>query len=358
MEVSGSAFRDVTNATKRSRPQASHAILKTHGHSKTSTHSHNQSLGHSSRFSTHQPAFQSPASSHSETTRSSQSIEVQRHARRLHRKRVAKIVVDQWIWFTKERVKMHPAIRHHKHRLLLSAILALQRHVAHRQLEWRRAAIFNHRRQYLIQGKCLLLWHAQLAHSKRTQEMLRTAQMARRQRLMVTCLTAWKGYRAYKAERRRQHLQASFYNSFVLLSGTLNWWKAAAQLAVVKHAKRDRAVSFWAAQQYNKAFKSWVLGIKAKQDSRQKKVQAVSLNKQQVAVTVLWQWHEAVSCRLAARRAGSQALQVMLHGTTLTEGCHRQYHSSACLALSVLHATCSGCSWLLRGCRSLSCSKS
>lgn len=332
MEVSGSAFEDVTNATKRVRSQASHAILKRHANQSTAyTHSRNQSPGHSSELHTHiscQPAFQSPASSHSETTRSSQSAEVQRHARRLHKKRVAKIVVDQWIWFTKERVKTYPAIHHHKHRLMLSALLALQRHAAHRQLEWRRAAIFNHRRQYLIQGKCLLLWHAQLAYNKRTQEMLRTAQMARQQQLLVTCLTAWKGYRAYKAERRRQHLQASFYNSFVLLSGTLNWWRTAAQLAAVKHAKEHRAMTFWAVKQNHRALKSWVLGVKAKQDSRQKKVQAVSLHKQQLAIAVLQQWHQAVPCILAARRAGSQALQVMLHGVNITRKFSTHSHNA------------------------------
>ena len=315
MEVSGSAFRDVTNTTKRSRSQAPHSFSKTHGRQpKTSTHSHEQSRGYSSVHIPCPSAFQSPASSHSDTTRSSQSAEVQRHARRLHRKRVAKIVVDQWIWFTKERVKMYPAIRHHKHRLMLSAFLALQRHAAHRQLEWRRAAIFNHRRQYLIQGKCLLLWHAQLAYSKRMQEMLRTAQMARRQRLLVTCLTAWRSFRAYKAARQRQYLQASFYNSFVLLTGTLSWWRTAAQLAALKHAKRDRALSFWALKQYSRALKSWVLGVIAKQDSRRKKAQAVRLHKQQLATAVLQQWHEAVSCIMAARQAGSQALQVMIHG--------------------------------------------
>lgn len=349
MEVSGTAFRDVTNATKRSRSHASQAIPKSHGHqSATSTHGNSQSPRQSSGVNTHilrQPAFQSPASSHSETTNSSQSPEVQRQARRLHRKRVAKIVVAQWIWFTKERIKLNPAIRHHKQRLMLSAFLALQRHAAHRQLEWRRAAIFNHRRQYLIQGKCLLLWHAQLAYSKRTQDMLRTAQMARRRRLLMTCLTAWKGYRAYKAESRRQHLQASFYNSFVLLSGTLNWWRIAAQLAAIKHAKKDRALSFWAVKQYNKVLKSWVLGVKAKQNCRQKKGQAVSFHKQQLAITVLRQWREAVLCILAARRSGSQALQVMLHGVNLTKGAATgPYRACAYLALGVSHATCSGCS--------------
>lgn len=325
MEVSGTAFGDVTNAPKRWRWQSSHAMLKGHvNQSAAAKHPRNKSSGpsaHSTGLDTHtaqQHAFQSPTSSHSGTMRSSQSADAQRQARRLHKKRVARIVADQWKWFTKERVRMYPAIRHHRHRLMLSAFLALQRHAAHRQLEWRRAAIFNHRRQYLIQGKCLLLWHAQLAYSKRMQQMLQRARVARQQQLLTSCLTAWKGYRAYKAERRRQHLQASFYNSFVLLSGTLNQWRTAAQLSAIKHARQNKALFFWAVKQYDKALQSWVMGIKAKQESKQKKDQAISLHRQQLMLAVLRQWRETVSCVLAARQAGSHALQVTLPGISLS----------------------------------------
>lgn len=331
MEVSGTAFRDVTNATKRSRWQASHTTLKGLTHRSISViHASNQA-SRTDRLepsaldtvvrthAAHQQGLQSPASSLDGVTRSSQSAEVQRHARRLHRKRVAQIVVDQWKWFTKERVRMYPAIRHHKHRLMLSAFLGLHRHAAHRQLEWRRAAIFNHRRQYINQGKCLLLWHAQLAHSKKMQQMLHKALAARQRHLQMTCLTAWRSYRAYKAERRRQHLQASFYNSFVLLLGALNQWRTAAQLATVKHAKKDRAKSLWAAHQYDKAWQSWLMGIQAKQDIRRKTAQAVSLHKQHLLLAALRQWHVAVACMLKARQAASQALQVMLHVIIFTK---------------------------------------
>lgn len=169
--------------------------------------------------------------------------------------------------------------------------------------------------------------------------MLRTAQMARQQHLLKTCLVVWKGYRAYKAERRRQHLQASFYNSFVLLSGTLIAWRTAAQLAAIKHAKKDRALASWAVKQSNKALKSWVLGIKVKQESRHKKHQAASLHKQQLAMSVLRQWHEAVLCVLAARQAGSQALQVLLHGVSLTKEATTDTFAFPALT----RVTCCGC---------------
>lgn len=329
MEVSGTAFRDVTNAAKQQRWQALQKFSEkpsvVPASAKDPTNegaAPDRSAGLSvsrSGGSTHAAqhhATQSPALPLCKSVCSSQSsqpgqpAEVHRQARRLHRRRVARIVADQWIWFTRERTRQYPAIRHHKHRLMLTAFLALQRHAAHRQLEWRRAAIFNHRRQYLIQGKCLLLWHAQLAYSRRVQQILHKAQAARHRQLQISCLTAWKSYRVYKAERRRQHLQASFYKSFVLLSSTIHNWRSAAQASASKHARKSRALSFWAAKQYDKAFSSWITSIAAKQQSSQMKNQAISFHRQKLILAVLQHWQAAVSCILDSRQAGSEALQV------------------------------------------------
>ena len=323
MQVSGTAFRDVTNQAKRHRGAVSHPCHKQDANFVTSTQ-HASSVAAVPHGATILPPLQaqvnkraahateSSVSYCSDGTRSSQSAEVQRQARRLHRKRVARIVADQWKWFTKDRIKLHSAIRHHRRRLLLTAFLAFQRHTAHRQLEWRRAAIFNHRRQYLIQGKCLLVWHAHLAFSKNMQQMLRRAQLARHWRLQRACLTAWKGYRSYKAKRRRQHLQASFYNIFVLLSSAVHCWRSAAQASAIRQAKKRRAITFWAAKQYDLAFNCWVIALQAKQTSRQRKDQAISLHRQHLTQTVLRHWHTAAICMVAGRQAGAEALQVIL----------------------------------------------
>ncbi len=208
---------------------------------------------------------------------------------------------------------MYPAIRHHNHRLQLSAFLALQTHSAHRQLEWRRAAIFNHRRQYLMQGKCLLLWHAQLDYSKKTQLRLNNARQTRKIQQQRSCLQAWQDYRAYKAQRRKQYLQANFYRSFVLLTSALQQWKPWAAVSAVKRAKQGTALSFWANKQYVKAFSSWTLGVALRQHSRQIKEEASHMHRRHLSTGVLLHWQGAVIKMQEDRQAGSEALQVQCH---------------------------------------------
>ncbi len=306
MQVSGTAFKDLTNATTQRHWQAS--ALSQKGWTEAAA-GRRVLAGHTSEEML--TADKSACSSLAGSLTKEKSADAQRQSRRLHRKRVAKIVVDQWRWFTKERLKMYPAIRLHNHRLLLSALLALQRHSAHRQLEWRRAAIFNHRRQYLIQGKCLLLWHARLDYSKTVQLRLDAAHMTRHRRQRLNCLTAWKEHKFHKAERRKQHLQANFYRSFVLLSSALQQWKAWAGVSAAQKAKRAKALTFWAGRQYAKALSSWQLGTQLSQHSHLMKEQAGNMHRRKLTANVLWHWQAASSDIQDARQAGSEALQVV-----------------------------------------------
>ena len=319
MHVSGIAFQDLTNATKQRRWQATTTLQKSSAGVPAATgmlagctaEEASACAGANRRAATLHTSSMPAGTSISGSLSKEQMADVQRQTRRLHRKRVARIVVEQWKWFTRERVKLYPAIRHHNHRLLLSALLALQRHSAHRQLEWRRAAIFNHRRQYLIQGKCLLLWASQLENSKRLQHRLDNARLTRHRRQLQSCLTAWKEYRAYKTERRKQHLQANFYRNFVLLTYALQQWTAAAKVSAAKSFKKSKALSFWASRQYAKGFSSWQLGMQARQHSHQMIQQASSLHKSKLTTAVVQHWHVLVSDIQAARQAGSEALQVL-----------------------------------------------
>ena len=319
MQVSGTAFQDLTNTNKQRRWQAVDRLQKYPGQ----TFYRPDALVQDApdrllpvTTSGKALAIQAEISASTSTSGNLQQLQVldeQKQARRLHRKRVARIVVDQWKWFTKERVRMYPAIRHHNHRLQLSAFLALQTHLAHRQLEWRRAAIFNHRRQYLLQGKCLLLWHAQLDYSKKTQLRLNNARQTRQIQQQRSCLQAWQDYRAYKVERRKHHLQANFYRSFVLLSSALQQWKPWAAVSAVKRAKHGTALSFGANKQYAKAFSSWTLGVALRQHSRQVSEEASHMRRRHLSTGVLLHWQGAVTQMQKAKQAGSEALQVQCH---------------------------------------------
>jgi hypothetical protein len=335
MQVSGTAFQDLTNTNKQRRWQAVDRLQKHRGQTFIRPDVLAQDVPDGLlpvTTSGKALAIQAEKSASTSTSGNLQQLQVpdeQKQARRLHRKRVARIVVDQWKWFTKERVRMHPAIRHHNHRLQLSAFLALQTHSAHRQLEWRRAAIFNHRRQYLMQGKCLLLWHAQLHYSKKTQLMLNNARQTRKIQQQRSCLQAWQNYRAYKAERRKHHLQANFYRSFVLLTSALQQWKTWAAVSAVKRAKQGTALTFWASKQYAKAFSSWTLGAALRQDSRQVKEEASHMRRRHLSTGVLLHWQGAVTQMQEARQAGSEALQVRRHSdVTLVRHTFGQFQTS------------------------------
>ena len=312
MQVSGTAFQNLTNATRqrqRQKCRTKGGIKLTSLAGGTSDAASNMTRKNKAALLPHND--ESPSPSVSDSCSRENMTDAQRQMRRLHRKRVARIVVDQWKWFTKDRIQLQPAIRHHNCRLLLTAVLALQRHATLRQLEWRRAAIFNHKRQYLIQGKCLLLWHAQVHQRKKMQLMFCNAQLASHRHKLHACLKAWMEYQAYKAERRKQHLQASFYKNFVLLTSALQQWKAWAEVAAVKKVKKSTALSSWAARQYGKAFSAWLLGMQVKQRLSRMKGQANSIYRHKLLGSTLWHWQAAVSDMHDGRQAGSEAMQVL-----------------------------------------------
>ena len=311
MQVSGTAFGDLTNAPnhrKHASAPVLHQLAGALGKGRTLS-ARPQVQAYGAEALADQVGLATVNSP--DTITPQQMADAQRQSRRLHRKRVAKIVVDQWKWFTNEKLKMYPAIRHHNRRLLLSSLLALQRHSAHRQLEWRRAAIFNHRRQYLTQGRCLLLWHAQLDYSKRVQHQLETARQVRHRRQKHACFKLLWGYKVHKADCRKQHLQANFYRSFVLLTSAVQQWRGAAKASSEKKVKVNRALSFWADKQYSKAFESWQLGKQLQQHLRQMKGRADALYKCSVCLSVVQHWQAAVADLQDARQAASDALQVL-----------------------------------------------
>ena len=306
MQVSGTAFQDLTNSSTQPWQRStlsSKQQLGSIARSAAGTHAQQQAsvpeLGSNS-----QPA-------HAARSDRLTAEHAQRQSRRMHRKRVARIVADQWKWFTKERIRTRAAVRHHSHRLLLSSLLALQRHSAHRRLEWRRAAIFNHRRQYLTQGRCLLLWHAQLDYSKKVQQKLMTARLVRHNRQKRACFYALWEYKRHKAESRKQKLQADFYRSFVLLTSAVQQWVAAATASAAKKAKINKALSCWAIRQYSKAFDSWQSGRQLQQHAHQMKQQADDWRKHKLSMAVLQHWQTAIKKAQSTRTTASHALQVL-----------------------------------------------
>ncbi|KAL0042856.1 hypothetical protein WJX79_001653 [Trebouxia sp. C0005] len=187
-----------------------------------------------------------------------------------------------------------------------------------------------------MQGKCLLLWHAQLEYSKKTQLRLNNVRQNRKTQQQRSCLQAWHKYRAYKAERRKHHLQAIYYRSFVLLTSALQQWKPWAAVSAVKRAKQGAALSFWASKQYAKAITSWTLGVALRQDSRDAKEEASNMRRRHLSTGVLLHWQGAVTQMQEARQAGSEALQTVARN--LQTARLRQLLQSWTITATALHA--------------------
>lgn len=327
MEVTGRQFQDLTNLTQSRRQNALHT-LRQHGKSRKHqvwAHDHTldaglvhatdlQSKGGSSRrrsAAAPQTVLHCSAESVHSSSSEQQANASEHHSRRQHRRRVARIVADQWKWFTKDRKAASLAGRHHCHRLLLSGFLALQSHAKHQQLEWRRAAIFNHRRQYMLQGRCLLLWQAQLNNSKKLQQQLALAASVREKSQLQTSLLCWRQFTARKKAHRKENLQAKFYRSFVLLSSAVQQWKVAAQTVAEKRIKRESAASFWTQRQTSAVFRSWLEGVQIQQQTRLAKQQAADHHRAALLTALLQHWHGTTAENHSARLQGSAAMQVL-----------------------------------------------
>ncbi|EFJ47680.1 hypothetical protein VOLCADRAFT_91683 [Volvox carteri f. nagariensis] len=81
-----------------------------------------------------------------------------RRARRRHRKRVARIVVDHWKQFARQRLQAVAARRHLRRRLLTAAWVAWQAETASARARMRLAAVYDMKRSYLGLGRCVQAW--------------------------------------------------------------------------------------------------------------------------------------------------------------------------------------------------------
>lgn len=313
MEVTGRQFQDLTNVSQTRRQQALRNLKQGSSSKVISRQCDAAATGRPATVA----AVRAQANlHHSADSLGSSCTDLskdnrQRHSRRQHRRRVACIVVEQWKWFTQDRKAVSLASRHHRHRLLLSAFLALQKHAKHQQLEWRRAAIFNHRRQYMLQGRCLLLWQAQLNNSKKVQQQLAKATAVRHRKQQLMCMSCWRQFVAYKKQRRREHLQAKYYRSFVLLSSAVLQWRIATQKLAAKRIKMQSAMSLCSTRQLGAFFKSWLLGMQMQQHSQHAKQQATKHFRITVLASIMQHWHSTTADVQQAQKDGSAAMQVM-----------------------------------------------
>ncbi|GLI71092.1 hypothetical protein VaNZ11_016013 [Volvox africanus] len=236
------------------------------------------------------------------------SEEEARRARRRHRKRVARIVVDHWKQFSQEGLRVVAARRHLRRRLLTAAWVAWQAEAASTRSRMRLAAIYDLKRSFLALGRCVKAWGAvvkRLAQLRAVQERITVGRLLRQSR---ACLRAWRGRCYYAAEKQRRRLQAWFYYCFSTLTRVLRRWH---EWAAQRRSKARQAA--WAVGQHLKR-----LGHKALTACRQR----VALQKWKFTAGehanwfrrhwalrgALRAWSDAMAMHRTAREAASSAL--------------------------------------------------
>ncbi|KAJ9515362.1 hypothetical protein QJQ45_016361 [Haematococcus lacustris] len=233
---------------------------------------------------------------------------VRRDARRRHRKRVARVVADQWLWFARERLQALAARRHHHRRLAAAALVAWQAALVAGRMGWRTATVHANKQAYLLLAAALQAWHLaalRLADLRQRQQHLAGAHA---RRLKAGLLHSWQAWCAAKARGRKQALQAAFFLSFITLSRGLAALRAAAARGRWQRSQQRAAQQHWADRLQHRALRGWVLWAAERRANRSRQAGGQAWHRSTRLLGVLMAWRAQCNTALLARRQAALLL--------------------------------------------------
>ncbi|KAL6746858.1 hypothetical protein V8C86DRAFT_2930274 [Haematococcus lacustris] len=233
---------------------------------------------------------------------------VRRDARRRHRKRVARVVADQWLWFARERLQALAARRHHHRRLAAAALVAWQAALVAGRMGWRTATVHANKQAYLLLAAALQAWHLaalRLADLRQRQQQLAGAHA---RRLKAGLLHSWQAWCAAKARGRKQALQAAFFLSFITLSRGLAALRAAAARGRWQRSQQRAAQQHWADRLQHRALRGWVLWAAERRANRSRQAGGQAWHRSTRLLGVLMAWRAQCNTALVARRQAALLL--------------------------------------------------
>ncbi|KAJ9515284.1 hypothetical protein QJQ45_006547 [Haematococcus lacustris] len=233
---------------------------------------------------------------------------VRRDARRRHRKRVARVVADQWLWFARERLQALAARRHHHRRLAAAALVAWQAALVAGRMGWRTATVHANKQAYLLLAAALQAWHLaalRLADLRQRQQQLADAHA---RRLKAGLLHSWQAWCAAKARGRKQALQAAFFLSFITLSRGLAALRAAAARGRWQRSQQRAAQQHWADRLQRRALRGWVLWAAERRANRSRLAGGQAWHRSTRLLGVLMAWRAQCNTALLARRQAALLL--------------------------------------------------
>ncbi|KAK9804857.1 hypothetical protein WJX72_008821 [[Myrmecia] bisecta] len=233
----------------------------------------------------------------------------QRRAQRRHRKRIARIVADQWLWFTRERLAWRRATQHHVRTLLGSGLQAFQRHAAQQALLWRQAVIWHKQRGFLMLGDCLHQWLLCAQRGRQRDQRALAVLKIRQLALVRQIMAAWKAQTAAKRAQRQAALRASYFNSFVLLTNAMAAWRTRTAELHIKSRQRHTALTHWAHAWRLQTLRAWAAAVRQQEALRAMKATADAHFRGITLAASLAGWREHAQQMGVAREAAFGLLQ-------------------------------------------------
>ncbi|KAG2423196.1 hypothetical protein HXX76_010964 [Chlamydomonas incerta] len=254
-----------------------------------------------------------------------------RRARRRHRKRVARIVVDQWKAFAAGRLRALAARRHYRKRLLTAALVAWQAEAVAARVKLRQAAVHDLKRVFLSLGRCVQAWHVVAARAAELRALQARAEEAVAVRRARACLRAWRGRCHYAADKKRRELQAWYYWSFSSLTRALRKWHAWARERRRKSHRASRADAGHLRALGRKAFAGWRLRLAYRGWKAQALDRAAVFGRRWSLWRALSGWRRAVVACQGARAAARAALEMAAERAVVAQlrGCLTEWRAYA-----------------------------
>ncbi|GAQ78685.1 hypothetical protein KFL_000170310 [Klebsormidium nitens] len=221
-------------------------------------------------------------------------IEEEKRAVRRHRKRLAKIVVDQWRYFAQKALLALEFRRRVLDRRKHQCWVAWREAVSTRRLKWTLQARAVARRRLTLERQVWARWVAHVQTQKQYQKAAARLLWMDARRLYSTAFTALKAHRTASLVKRQATAIALSHWRRATLSRFLASWRTASEAGQQKLAQRVEALQRWAAWRKRSVLNAWRQVIKT-----QKKYRGISQRLAEKRVKgqkaeVLMQWRAAL----------------------------------------------------------------
>ena len=234
------------------------------------------------------------------TTPAVEEISLQRKARRAHRKRIARIVCQQWLSFAEDRLR---AYRHHRRKLLVAGVLAFRQACEHHQRALRNAMVLRGRIKYRQVIQVLLAWLTTARRLQQVRTMVSGCQVNKSASVLKQSIAWWRAYVMQQHRKQRIVCKALYFRSFILTSNAMRALQTHMQQRRHKALLKARAVGHDTRRAYRRAWVSWRYQVTARAHMARLTQRAAAHSKRAALQRALQGWKCTCRSQITARAA-------------------------------------------------------